>query len=938
MKPELIKSNIKLTIGILVSNRIDTIRQCMESLRPLLAAIPSELIAVDTVGEETDGSIDIVREYTDKIYRFVWCNDFSAARNVCIDHAKGEWFLYLDDDEWFDDVHELIEFFKSGEYEKYYSGYYYVKNYSADGSTTMAIVGRMVRRTINTRFVGKVHESFNEVFSPKKQFSCFVHHNGYVFSDENAKKKHQERNMSILREELKVKGYTPKICAQIVQELLYLKETRKEGGQFCKESIEHLEKKGEMKDSCSQWLLLASVRFYSSEEEYEKAIGQAEKVCSQYEVTQMARLGIAWVAVYSSAVTRNYPAIEKWVPIYVECYEWLKENPEEALVQTNLDMPKYYSEKSLAEMLQAGIAVANMNQQFEQALEYFKKFPWKGEEGREEQVDGSKYKEDLLFTLRGLKDKSYLISYYRKFYKEEWFLPENVDYLPRECREAMGYKVAPVLSVSLLVSNRKDTVRKCMESLKPLLTAVPSELIVVDTVGEENSDGSLGIAREYTDNVVHFDWCNDFSAARNVGLKRAKGEWFLFLDDDEWFEDVTPIIRFFIEGDYKQYDGAWYKVRNYENLGGTEYTDNFADRMRKINPELHFEGKIHEKLLPQPTNVMQFFCYVHHYGYVYNSQEEKKNHEARNIMLLEQELREQPDDLRMILQLIREYDAAERPEEAETLCRQSLERYASMPENPYIQNIIAMLFRVIARQLDQEAAASKLEDLGGMYSLSKIVKLVYLTVGSIVEMQCGNYAKVLQTVSEWLELKEQISGSKEEDTVQMISDLQSFLSPEYEQEILVRGIHALIEAEEYSNAERMLERISWSDEEHKPFEEMILLTKLYGKSGRPELFFPYAERIMKNLQMKESFLVALQDMIREYPERREELSEWLRKFEPKQKKAVNPELAKLAEQLKRNIRKLIAAGNKTEARELIAGLKELMPEDEETAKLESSIY
>ena len=57
-------------------------------------------------------------------------------------------------------------------------------------------------------------------------------------------------------------------------------------------------------------------------------------------------------------------------------------------------------------------------------------------------------------------------------------------------------------------------------------------------VGEYN-------VREYTDNIVSFDWCDDFAAARNAGLEHAKGEWFLYLDDDEWFEDVTTIIDFF---------------------------------------------------------------------------------------------------------------------------------------------------------------------------------------------------------------------------------------------------------------------------------------------------------------------------------------------------------------------------------------------------------
>ena len=93
-------------------------------------------------------------------------------------------------------------------------------------------------------------------------------------------------------------------------------------------------------------------------------------------------------------------------------------------------------------------------------------------------------------------------------------------------------KIAPVqtpdfikspiqLSISLLVSNRIQTIRKCMDSLKIILDAIPSELIAVDTVGEENSDGSLAVVREYTDKIVHFDWTGDFSAARNAGLELA---------------------------------------------------------------------------------------------------------------------------------------------------------------------------------------------------------------------------------------------------------------------------------------------------------------------------------------------------------------------------------------------------------------------------------
>ncbi len=109
-----IESDIKLTIGILVSNHIKYIRKSLNAIQPLLKAIPSELIVVDTVGpENSDGSLDVVKEYTDKIYHFDWINDFSAARNVALKNAKGEWFMYFDDDEYFDDVTEFIYFFNT---------------------------------------------------------------------------------------------------------------------------------------------------------------------------------------------------------------------------------------------------------------------------------------------------------------------------------------------------------------------------------------------------------------------------------------------------------------------------------------------------------------------------------------------------------------------------------------------------------------------------------------------------------------------------------------------------------------------------------------------------------------------------------------------------------------------------------------------------------
>ena len=86
------------------------------------------------------------------------------------------------------------------------------------------------------------------------------------------------------------------------------------------------------------------------------------------------------------------------------------------------------------------------------------------------------------------------------------------------------------LTIGLIVKNEEKTLGKCLAALKELRNEVPSELIVTDT---GSTDRTVEIACGYTENVLHFDWCDDFAAARNTGLSAAKGEWFLFLDADE---------------------------------------------------------------------------------------------------------------------------------------------------------------------------------------------------------------------------------------------------------------------------------------------------------------------------------------------------------------------------------------------------------------------
>lgn len=152
-----------------------------------------------------------------------------------------------------------------------------------------------------------------------------------------------------------------------------------------------------------------------------------------------------------------------------------------------------------------------------------------------------------------------------------------------------------VLTISLLVSGREETTLRCLDSLHPLMESITSELILVDT---GCSSTFLDQLRSYADRIIPFVWCDDFSMARNAGLSQARGEWFLYIDDDEWFEDTEAIETFFTSGEYKEYGYANYMQRNFFDPEYRVYTDNWVSRMIRLTDEVHFRSRIHEYLDP----------------------------------------------------------------------------------------------------------------------------------------------------------------------------------------------------------------------------------------------------------------------------------------------------------------------------------------------------
>src|SRR3984885_8336466 len=56
------------------------------------------------------------------------------------------------------------------------------------------------------------------------------------------------------------------------------------------------------------------------------------------------------------------------------------------------------------------------------------------------------------------------------------------------------------------------------------------EVIIVDT---GSADDTLSIAKTFGARVFHFEWNDDFAAARNWGLEEVTADWILYIDADE---------------------------------------------------------------------------------------------------------------------------------------------------------------------------------------------------------------------------------------------------------------------------------------------------------------------------------------------------------------------------------------------------------------------
>ncbi len=86
-------TNPTLSLCMIVRNEAGNLAACLDSV----VGFVDEMVILDT--GSTDRTVDIALEYGAKVSEFVWCDDFSLARNASMRGVAGDWVLVLDADE-----------------------------------------------------------------------------------------------------------------------------------------------------------------------------------------------------------------------------------------------------------------------------------------------------------------------------------------------------------------------------------------------------------------------------------------------------------------------------------------------------------------------------------------------------------------------------------------------------------------------------------------------------------------------------------------------------------------------------------------------------------------------------------------------------------------------------------------------------------------------
>ena len=236
---------------------------------------------------------------------------------------------------------------------------------------------------------------------------------------------------------------------------------------------------------------------------------------------------------------------------------------------------------------------------------------------------------------------------------------------------------SPGLSVCMIVKNESANLADSLADFR----SFADEIVVVDT---GSIDNTKEIAARFTSRIFDFEWIDDFSAARNFALSKARKSYQLWLDADD---RIAPKMQGHINSLKSHFDGkkAFYFVLENCQINSPP---SFCNQLRctPLIPGLQFESRIHEQVFPSAVRLgLQLVTtdiVIRHMGYMDDAMKFAKA--KRNLAILKKEVEQGGDHGGLYFFLALTLDPLGDKEEAVRCMKAALERFEKESYNHHL--------------------------------------------------------------------------------------------------------------------------------------------------------------------------------------------------------------------------------------------------------------
>lgn len=258
------------------------------------------------------------------------------------------------------------------------------------------------------------------------------------------------------------------------------------------------------------------------------------------------------------------------------------------------------------------------------------------------------------------------------------------------------------ICLTMIVRDEEARLANCLNRAK----AAVDEIVIVDT---GSTDGSVALAKQYTEKVYHFPWNNDFSAARNYAIEHSASDWILCLDADEQL-DQAENLRALIDCQPEK-DAFFLPI--YQSKDGAADFDRFLVlRLFRNKPEYRYCGEIHEHVpvLRQDAAGIAESPVIRHLPSGVKVRRRKRN---RNISIIKKALEREPENCYLLYYLGAEWYGLGRYDKAADCLVNVVDRLDAAAEILFRAPAVrTFLLCLKAQQRFEEALALCLEEIG----------------------------------------------------------------------------------------------------------------------------------------------------------------------------------------------------------------------------------